>query len=211
MCLALGPVSLYFLLLGIINLGKRPLLVTGTRDTAALGLALAGFVVVGPMQLFLPENAAQQFGGYVWLMLISFYALCLTLWLLLARPRLVIYNLSMNRLRPVLSELSLALDPEARWAGNSVCLPQLGVYFHVEDFAIMQNISLISTGGTQSVSGWQRFEFALRAELKKLAVRRNPRGFSLITSGAMMITVIVYRTLENPQDVARGLYEMLRL
>src|SRR4051812_131679 len=94
LCVALGPLALYFLMLGLVNLSHRPLLVTGARDAAALGLALAGFVIVGPMQLFMPEQAATQFGPYVWLLMVSFYALCVSLWILLSRPRLVIYNVS---------------------------------------------------------------------------------------------------------------------
>lgn len=211
MCLALCPVAVYFLLLGWINLGKRPMLVSGARDSAALGLALAGFVIVGPLQLFLPENAATQFGGYVWLLLVGLYMLSLTLWLLLSRPRLVIYNMSVARLRPVLAELVLELDPEARWAGNSVSMPQLGAHFHIDDFATMHNISLVATSGPQSFRGWQRLERALRHELQKTEVSRNPRGVTLATSGIVMLVAIVYRTMENPQAVAQGLFEMLRL
>ena len=42
LCLALGPAAIYFLLLGTINLSRRPLLVSGGRDTATLALAITG-------------------------------------------------------------------------------------------------------------------------------------------------------------------------
>ena len=61
--IALSPLAVYFVLLGIINLSARPQLTTGARDTAALAVGLSGLVVVGPMELFLPERAAAQFGG----------------------------------------------------------------------------------------------------------------------------------------------------
>ena len=57
LCLALGPLAIYLLLLGAINLSRRPFLVTGARDLAALGVAVAGLVVVGPIELLLPEDA----------------------------------------------------------------------------------------------------------------------------------------------------------
>ena len=44
LCLALGPVAIYLLLIGAINMFRRPFLVSGTRDTATLGLALSGFL-----------------------------------------------------------------------------------------------------------------------------------------------------------------------
>ena len=109
-CIALGPLAVYLFLLGLINLSRRPFLTTGARDAAALGVGISGFVVVGPMELFLPGAAANRFGGYVWLLLLAFYALCLTLWVLLLRPRLVIYNATAEQLRPVLA----GVDPAQR-------------------------------------------------------------------------------------------------
>ena len=45
LCVALGPVAVYLLLLGAVNLSRRPLLVSGVRDAAALG---AGHLGDGP-------------------------------------------------------------------------------------------------------------------------------------------------------------------
>ena len=77
-CIAVGPFAVYLLLLGVMNLRGRPLVTTGARDAAALGIGLVGFVIAGPMQLFFPEGAASRFGGWVWLMLIVFYGLCVS-------------------------------------------------------------------------------------------------------------------------------------
>ena len=55
-CVAFGPLGIYLLLLGRINVSRRPLLLSGTRETLALGLALFGLVTVGPMQLFMPRR-----------------------------------------------------------------------------------------------------------------------------------------------------------
>jgi hypothetical protein len=60
LCLAFGPVTIYLLLLGIVNLGRRPLLVSGVRDTAALALAISGLVIVGPIELFFPVRGRHQ-------------------------------------------------------------------------------------------------------------------------------------------------------
>ena len=42
LCLALGPVAVYLLLLGMLNSFRRPFLVSGTH-TATLGLAVSGW------------------------------------------------------------------------------------------------------------------------------------------------------------------------
>ncbi len=48
-CIALGPLAAYLLLLGAVNLSSRPFLTNGARDTAALGIGILGFAIVGPM------------------------------------------------------------------------------------------------------------------------------------------------------------------
>ena len=105
LCLAVGPVAVYFLLLGAINLSRRPLLVSGVRDAASLALAVSGLIIIGPMALFFPYSAEARFGPHVWLMLLALYALIVVLWLLLLRPRLVIYNILADKLRPILAEV----------------------------------------------------------------------------------------------------------
>ena len=68
---ALGPLAMYLLVLGILNLSRRPFVTTGARDTAALGIGLSGLVLAGPMELFMPEQAAAKWPGTVWVLLIQ--------------------------------------------------------------------------------------------------------------------------------------------
>ena len=82
----------------------------GVRDAAALALAVSGLVIIGPMELFFPFEAAARFGPHVWLLLLALYAMGVVLVLLLLRPRLVIYNISVDTLRPILAELVDRLD-----------------------------------------------------------------------------------------------------
>ena len=117
-CLALGPVAMYLVLLGAVNLSRRPLLVSGVRDVATLALAVSGLVIVGPMELFFPFEAAMRFGPHVWVLLLALYAMCVVLVLLLLRPRLVIYNISADKLRPILAELVDRLDPRRALGGR---------------------------------------------------------------------------------------------
>jgi hypothetical protein len=209
--IALGPLAIYFLFLGLLNLSTRPFLTTGARDAAALGVAISGFVVAGPMELFLPENAVARFGPYVWLLLLALYALSITLLALVLRPRLVIYNMTAEQLRPILDGAAKSLDPEARWAGASLALPGLGVSLHLEPSPAMRNVQLTSTGPRQSYAGWRRLEIALAAGLKQTRVTPNPYGGSLLFLSAVMAGLIGYVMIRDGASVAAALHEMLRL
>ncbi len=208
--IALGPLAVYLLLVGIINVSRRPFLTTGARDVAAIGIAISGFIAAGPMELFLPEAAANRFGPYVWLLLLSFYGLCLTLLVLTLRPRLVIYNANPEQLHSILSEVVTGLDSDARWAGDSLVLPQLGVQIHVEPFGAMRTAQLIAAGPRQSYTGWKRLELALAKTLRATKATRNPHGFALIAIGALLIGMITYSVVSDPTRVVQGLDELLR-
>jgi uncharacterized membrane protein len=210
LALALGPVAIYLLLLGAVNLSRRPLLVTGARDMLALGLAVAGLILIGPIELFFPVMAAMLFGPYVWGLLVILYVLSLVLIVLTMRPRLVIYNLSPEELRSVLAERAVEMDTEARWAGDSLVLPNLGVQLHVEPLTAMRNVSLVASGPKQNYLGWRRLEKELAAALRDLEVPRNRHAVSLVAAGVVLILFIVQAVARDPQAVAQTLFDMLR-
>jgi len=209
---AVGPLAVYLALLAIVNLRRRPLLTTGTRDTSLLAFALVGFVVVGPMELFMPQAAAVRFGPYVWLLLVGFYALCITLYLLLCRPRLVVYNISVGQLRPVLSTAVDAIDGEARWAGDSLVLPNLGVQLHLEYFTPLRNVTLRATRPQQSLAGWKTLEEAVAQALRNVEVPTNPRGYSLLIASLLMAGGVLYTLASTPpKTVQHELYRMMQV
>ncbi len=212
-CLALGPVAIYLLLLGAINLARRPFVVSGGRDTAVLGLAVSGLVLVGPIALFFPESVSVHFGPegtrFLWMLLVAFYALCLILVLLVLRPRLIIYNIPVDQLRPILAELVERLDADARWAGDSLVLPALGVQLHLDSLNFMRNVALISSGPKQDYQGWARLEAELAVALRSVEVPRNPRGVTLFSIGLVMIVGLGGAIIRDPQSIARTVLDLL--
>lgn len=211
LCIALAPLSVYLLLLGVINLSRRPLVTNGARDAAALGVGISGLIVVGPMELFLPEDTLNRLGPVAWLLLLAFYGMCLTLFVLLMRPRLVIYNIRPDQVRPILAELVNQLDSKSRWAGECLIMPSLGLQLHVEASPAMRNVQLVATGPHQSYEGWSRLERALTAELREIRGARNPYGFSLVSFGLLMIAAMTFWLVNDADTVAHSLREMLRL
>lgn len=201
---------MYLIVLGIINLSPRPTVTSGTRDLLALGLAIMGFVAVGPMELFLPEAAITLYGGWVWGMLVASYLLLLVLVALTVRPRLVIYNATSEQLYPVLEEVLARHDKQFRWVGTHLVSQELGLQFHVEAYASLKNIQLVASGGPQSLEGWHKLEVELRRALRSAGGAPNPWGASLISFGVLLAATITWLLADDPGGVQQALGDMLR-
>jgi hypothetical protein len=208
LAMALVPLAAYVLLLGLLNLRRRPFLTSGGCDLAALGVALSGLMFVGPLELFRPEAATSSLGNYIWLFLMLFYWLLLVLVVLLARPRLVIYNISAEELHPVLAEAVSRLDPAGRWAGNNLSLPGLGVQLHLDSLDIMRNVSLVASGGRQNLDGWRRLARELGRPLSSMRVKANPRAIGLLIVSLALLAVSVTNLLLHPADSMQAMNEM---
>jgi len=209
--LALGPLAVYLLFIGLVQLRRRPFMTTGGRDLAALGLALSGFAIIGPLELFMPEPAATVFGWMVWGPLLILYGLAVLMLILGQRPRLVIYNMTVDELRPLLAQAVSGLDGQARWAGDNLVMPQLGVQLHVDPVESLRNVSLVATGERQNLAGWQRLTAALNQALKRSQVGRNPRGLAFVGVGLLMFTAAYGWLVLDPGQVAQRMVELLRL
>ncbi|MEM6799219.1 MAG: hypothetical protein AAF589_06865, partial [Planctomycetota bacterium] len=180
----------------------------GAADLGALGAALTGFVFVGPIELFRPQPLTADLGNFVWLFWLVFYWTGLGLLVLVLRPRLVVYNASLEELRPAVAEAVSQVDPEARWAGDSVSLPRLGVQLHLEAFGVMRNTSLVSSGGDQNLDGWRRLRKAVGRSIKSLEVQPNPRSVSFFIMGGFLMAVSVARLTLGPLEVAKAVGEI---
>jgi hypothetical protein len=208
LAIALFPIAVYLFLIGLVNLRRRPFLISGGSDLAVVGLALSGLACVGPLDLLRPEPATAEFGNFIWLLLLAFYWLSLVLIVLLARPRLVVYNTTIEELHPVLAEAASRLDSDARWAGNSLALPQLGLQLHLESFELMRNVSLISSGGQQSLEGWRRLARELAPSLRRVRVKPNPRGFAIVAFALLLVAASVSQMVRHPLELAEAAKEV---
>jgi hypothetical protein len=210
LAIALGPLAVYFLTLGVLNLSRRPFLTTGARDWGALGIGVSGLVFAGPIELFFPDGAAAAWGWLVWPLLLSLYFLGLLLACLLARPRVVIYNMSPDELRGVLESSLAGIDKEARLDVDTIVLPNLGVQGHIEPFTALRNVQIVPSGPRQNYQGWQYFARHLRSALKTAQVPPNPYGVTLLMFSLLMLGSILYFVLNNQQAVARSFVDMIR-
>ena len=205
------PLGVYFLLIGLIGLKNRPFVTTGSRDAAALAIGLSGLMIAGPMELFFPESAAGRFGSFVWLLLIAFYGLCVSMLVLLMRPRIVVYNLSPERLRPILASVAMRLDPKARWAGDSLLLPSMEVQLNLEGNPWLSNSQLVSIGSKQKFDGWRMIEKELREQLTQIKSETIVFGGGFIALAVGLAVAATLWILAQPDSVREALADMLRL
>lgn len=209
-CIAVVPLAVYLLMIGYLNFGGRPFVTTGTRDAAALGIGLVGLIVSGPMILFFPESAASHFGNWVWVMLLAFYGLFVSMFVLMMRPRIVIYNITTEQLRPVLTSIALKLDPKSRWAGNSLLIPSRRVHMHIEPTNWLKNVQLTSGGNQQSFDGWRALETELASRLKDYKSGPNLVAFPLLVTALGLAITTAAWMLFDMQAVAAAWEELRR-
>jgi hypothetical protein len=209
LAIACVPLAAYALVLALVNARRRPLVVSGGSDLVTLGIALTGVAFVGPIELFRPEAATIELGNYIWIALLVFYGLCLLLVMLTARPRIVVYNISPDELHPALAETANRLDPEARWAGNHLSLPRLGVQLHLDSLDIMRNVSLAPSGGRQNLEGWRKLTRELSASLAGVRVKSNPRALGFLLAAASLLGISLNQMLQNPIELAQAFREVL--
>lgn len=209
-CIAVVPLAVYLLMIGYLNFGGRPFVTTGTRDGAALGIGLCGLVAAGPMILFFPESAASHFGNWVWVMLLACYGLFVSMFVLMMRPRIVIYNITAEQLRPVLTSIAMELDPKSRWAGNSLLIPGQNVHLHMEPTNWLKNVQLTSGGNQQSFDGWRALESQLSSRLKDYASGPNLISFPLLITALALAIASAAWMLFDMQGVAAAWEEMRR-
>ena len=121
----------------------------------------------------------------------------------------MVYNLSADQLRPILASVVADLDKDARWAGDSLVLPNLAVQLHVETLASLRNVQLVSDGARQSYTGWRRLEMGLGNALQDNPQARNPYGFFLLSTGLIIIGITIAWMVSEPDAVAQAWGKLL--
>ncbi len=219
LCIAIFPLAIYLLIVALINFRGRPKVVSGYRDGMVLGLGLSGLAVAGPLELFLPESAAFRIGWYVWPLLIVLYLLLVLLGVLLARPRLVIYNLDGEELRPVLSDVVRELDAQSRWAGDSLAMPSKGIQLYIERNPNMRTVELTGSSAEQDLQSWAQLERNLKQALARQEVVGGAARIThpsavpqlLFLTALFMLIILSVSIVRDHQAILAGLQEMLRL
>jgi len=198
LAIAVCPLAAYLLLIGSINLQRFPFLTSGGRDALALGIGLSGLMFIGPLALMMPSWSLETYGGYAWLMMLVLYFLMLAFLILTRRPRLVIYNSNIQKLRPVLREAADSLDSSARWSGEALYLPTLQVHLILEEDYGTRNVLIKSVGPQQDYESWGKLESAMAQSMPGHEKQSpNPYGIFLVGLGAMLLVSVCYQVFAH--------------
>ncbi len=211
LAIALVPLALYLVWLAAIHFRARPTIWTGSADNAFLASGLVGLVLVGPMDSLMPYSSPLP-GYYLWLLMLLLYSLGVTMWNLVARPRLVIFHTTAEQVRAALEQVAARTEPEAAIAGNSFLLPQAGVHFHLDCYAPLGTVSLVALGDQQSYSGWRRLRSELAQSLESTDAPRTAHGYILAAMAiVMLIGGLAPLRRVDYQTAQKTMREMLRL
>jgi hypothetical protein len=210
--IAVVPLALYLLYWAFVRFWGRTKVISGVVDSYLLGIALAGFFLVGPLDLFLPEAAASRFGPFVWLLLLTLYFLVLSLVVLIDKPRIVIYNADADQVRPLISEIAQEVDHDTRWAGETCAMPQIQMQFHIAQSRWSRTVQLVAVGWRQNFTAWRSMEVRLRYELAPVG-RRSLRisGMVLLCVALGLTLFATYGIVRDYQQMAQALTDFLRL
>jgi hypothetical protein len=178
----LVPPAAYLMAIAVAHLGRRPIVVTGAWDLTLLATALAAPVVAGPVQQLLPSVIR---GPYRPLLGLVGFALAVLTTILATRPRLVVYNATLEQLRPVVAEVATSLDPTARWAGETVALPGRDIQVHLDGRGGMRSVSLVAVGSRTSPESWAEFSRHIRRAIRQVPVR--PSAWAGVFAAAAML------------------------
>ena len=190
--IALLPLALYLLGLAWAHLRRRPLAVSGVFDVAMLAAGVSGLAVVGPLALLVPVTGGSPWS---WPVLAFLFVLCVAICVLVSRPRMVVYNITVEQFRPLVAEVVSALDPKARWAGESAALPDRGFQLHIEGNGPLRTVSIVNVGERSSAEGWGEFTRRLRRAVRLLRVRRSPWGSLFAALGGGLIVLAAWLAL----------------
>lgn len=192
---AMLPPAAYLLGVAALHLRGRPTAVAGGLDLAALWGAVAALAVAGPLDLVQPLSVR---GPWRLVLPAVLVALLVALALLASRPRVVVYNASIEQLRPLVAQIAAALDPSARWAGETVALPGRGLQVHLDGRGTMRCVSLVAVGTRTSPEAWAEFGRRVRRAVGGLRVRASPWAALFGGLGAVLVAVAVWLAVADP-------------
>ncbi len=209
--LALLPLVGYLLVLGLVRFSGRALVTTGARDIAALGIAIAGMIAVGPAQLFFPATAATVFGSIIWFALAAFYFLILMLVCLTTTPKLVVYGRKANECYDALLQAARRMDESATGdeATMQVTLPALDTRLRVDSIPGLDHCRVVSFVPILSIKFWHQLLRHLRGELKDSPSPALRRGLGMLVFALGLGAFLTWHTFNHQGLVVQGFRDWL--
>ena len=110
-----------------------------------------------------------------------------------------------------MKEVINGLDDQARWAGDSVSLPSLGVNLAIDAHPGIRNVTLAAVGTDQELNGWVKLRMRLAAALSENRQPANLQGISFLVLSSVLAIAVVYSLFTGRQEIAQAFRQMMRL
>lgn len=209
--LALVPLIGYLTVMGLIRVSGSTLITTGARDIAALGLAISGLVAVGPIELFFPMAAATAFGALVWIVLATFYALCVALLAMTSKPKLVAYGRTPEEVYEPLLRAAKQIDPETVGDDKQLHLrlPNAKVHLHCSGQPGLDFAHVTSLEQNVPIAFWSRLLSRLRTEVASTPKTSPRSGYAMLMFGIGLAAILLWQGYEKQTLVVEGFRDWL--
>lgn len=191
--IALGPMGMYWILIGYLYQRRNPMLINSAQDTLLLGFGVIGFVLIGPVELFFPAAAYSVLGEWTWLFLLCLYGFVVLFIALNRRPQWTVYGANSVALRGVLERILSEQQIEHVWQGNYLVASDLGLRAIVEPANLSdRSAHLTACGREQDLVGWNRLERLVTAELSRESSTHGGLPWILAGLGIVMASVVMF-------------------
>ncbi len=209
--LALAPLILYLLALGLIRTSGFAWVTTGSRDLAAVLLAVSGLIVIGPMELFFPNTTASVLGVWVWIPLALLYGLFACLLVINTRSKVIIYGRTLDQLYPAFVRAAQSLEPDATINADQlqVYLPAVQVHLRLEYLHGHDCISVLAFEPMLPLAFWRDFRKRLRTELQTTSPPQPRRGWLMLIVSVMLTLFLVRYAAMQPALLVEGFHDWL--
>ena len=187
--IAMIPLGTYLVVIGLIRLKKSPTVISRPLDVLLIGMACCGLVAIGPLELFFPRAAFSVVGNWVWLVLLSLYALLVLLIAFHVPPGIVIYGASKETVRSIIETAYSERSINIEWLGDSFRSVALNIHAQIEDAGWSSVCHIKSIGKTQNIAEWIDLDRSLHQRLA--AVKPTGRESGLTWCGIGLVIVAI--------------------
>lgn len=207
--IAFTPLIIYLFAFATLRIAGLAWVSTGARDLAAVLMAVSGFIVIGPMELFFPNATASYLGAIVWAPLILLYLLLACLLILSSKPKLIIYGRTMDDVYPALVRAAREMDAGTIENGEQmqVHLPNLKAHFRIEAAPGHDCLSVIAFEPLLPPGVWSSLRKQLRTHLKTTAAPRPRHGWLMLSVASALTYYLARYLFAEPARVVEGFRE----
>jgi hypothetical protein len=205
--LALGPLAVYFLGLGLVNSQAHPCMVPARTDFVVLTIALVP-LIMGPVL------AMVKFGGW-WPLAVASVAAAGFVGVLLPRRNSgwVIYNTSLPQCRRLLYRACRRLGLSAEGNDEQVQIAEIGLTVFLTALPVLRNVTLsLRTQSGRHGEGDQavvrRLMDTLEGEIQEESMLPSPAGASMVVIGAAMLAVPMWFFFHHVDAIARAVRQI---